>query len=142
MYKATETNLLRDQLLHYATIYHNNDTINFLQGMIGFKAEKYSQETIKKFKNMVSRIIDKSKQISVQFTNECLSCYNDDKESQRRFLMFLMDNFPKTFRHKQIKTYLSAFEPQVSSELNERLVYNDIYNSLEKLKTALGGKND
>ena len=142
VYKETETNLLRDQLLHYATIYHNNDTINFLQGMIGFKTEKCSQETIKKFKNMVSKIIDKSKQISVQFTNECLSCYNDDKDSQRRFLMFLMDNFPKIFRHKQIKAYLSAFEPQVSSELNERLVYNDIYNSLEKLKTALGGKND
>ena len=128
--------------MHYATIYHNNDTIIFLQGMIGFKTEKCNQETIKKFKNLVSKIIDKSKALSIQFTNECLSCYHDDKDSQRRFLMFLMDNFPKTFKHKQIKAYLSSFEPQVSNELNERLVYNDIYNSLEKLKTALGGKND
>jgi hypothetical protein len=110
--------------------------------MLAFKTGKYSQETVRKFKNIVSVIVGKSKGIGVRFASACLSCYDGDKDSQKRFLMFLTDNFPKIFKDKQIKGYLSSLDPTVANELNLRMSYNDIYIALEKLKTVLGGTND
>ena len=89
-----------------------------------------------------SEIIRKSKEFGAQFAADCLLCYEGNKDAQKRFFEFLIDNFPKTFKHKQIKKCLSSLDTHAVDELNQRLACNDIYNSLKKLKTVLGGNND
>lgn len=132
VFTETETDLLKDQLARYSAEYQNNEAIEFLQGMISFKNGESTREIMQKFRNIVSKHDD------IEFVCDCLSCFEAGKEAQKRFLIFLADNFPKKFNNSKLEKYFLLFDETVAKELMQRPMYNAIYSSLEKLQHILG----
>ena len=136
----TDAETLLYQLERYSLDFPNNPAIEFLQSMIAIKNGNFKKEMKQKFKNVLSEIFSKINNDKSAFISNCLSCFENDIESQKRYLIFLADNFPAVIRHKEVKKYLRLFDEAIADELLDRPTYNSIYTALEKLKSTLGDK--
>ena len=136
----TEADTLLYQLERYSLDYSNNPAIEFLQGMIAIKSDNFKKEPKQKFKKVLSEIFSKVGNDNATFVSDCLSYFDDDIEAQKRYLVFLADNFPAIIKHKEAKKYLKSFDETIANELLDRPTYNSIYATLEKLKLTLGDK--
>lgn len=136
----TESDTLLYQLERYSLDFPNNPAIEFLQGMIAIKNSDFRKEAKQKFKNVLSEIFSKTGIDNSAFVSDCLSYFDNDFESKKRYLIFLADNFPAVIKHKEAKKYLKSFDESIANELLDRPTYNSIYTALEKLKLTLGDK--
>ena len=135
---VTGSNVLKDQLANLSAEYQNNTAIDFMQGMIAIQNGNMDKPTETKFKVAITDELSKKDSENSDFVEECLAYFRDKKSAQKRFLVFISDNFPKKLKHKEIKKVLTTFDESESEQLLDRPQYNRIYASLEKLKLTLG----
>jgi hypothetical protein len=136
--RVTGSNVLKDQLANLSAEYQNNTAIDFMQGMIAIQNGNMDKATETKFKVAIADELSKKDSENSDFVEECLANFRDKKSAQKRFLVFVADNFPKKLKHKEIKKVLTTFDESESAQLLCRPQYNRIYASLEKLKLTLG----
>ena len=132
------TNILKDQMAKFSAEYQNNLSIDFMQGMVAIQNGELDKLKESKLALAMSNEMSKSDTINNTFVEECLKYFRDNKKAQKRFLVFVADNFPKKLNHKQIRNVLKTFDTLESEQLLDRPQYNKIYASLEKLKITLG----
>lgn len=136
------SNILKDQLANLSAETRNNRSIDFMQGMIAIKDDDLSKLKEQNFKRAISEEMEKNDCDNERFVENCLAYFESGKSAQKRFLVFIADNFPEKFKHKEIKKALKNYDEEIVTQLVDRPQYNKIYASLKELKQVLGGSND